>query len=170
MDLKVKTPKTNIHLWLLLSWHTKFTFPSSILRVNRGGTALFSRSKRRNTIVCPLLIDLGHWFFDMLFRKENFHNFSSSVPLPLKFRHKWILIWGYTHSRTSSDLPIETYFPNFEDLGTHWTEQIIFQFWRRKKNKYSTWLKMVEMVEMVLQDHKTDFVDTSNPPFLPSTR
>ena len=46
--------------------YTKFQPPSLILRWDRGGTDLF-QGQKGGTPVSSLLIDLGGWFFDMLY-------------------------------------------------------------------------------------------------------
>ena len=57
MDLKSGKPQ-KAHLWLLLSLHIKFQFPSSIWRRDSEETDFFHGHEGK-ILMSPLLIDLG---------------------------------------------------------------------------------------------------------------
>ena len=58
MDRKNRNSQ-KAHLWFLPNIHTKFQLSSSIWREDIGGPGHFSRSKREENLISPLLIDLG---------------------------------------------------------------------------------------------------------------
>ena len=98
--------KTNA--WPLLNVPTGQTsLSTTIRRKDMREPAFFSRLKRGETTIFPLLIDPGGWSLDMLC---NFWSYSSSPP-----RQMW-----------SNCILIQVYRLNFTSFGRYWAEQIIF--------------------------------------------